>query len=420
MVAADDVPGTRDSFHEPSTAAAKAALLPSPTDVTHLARSLRVQVTGLMAVLILAVSLLLVATGTPAGAAQAQAIEPDPHPTRLTTVVDPRAAGGGWVADPAGHLRPATVNTLNAELSRLRDSTGVEIAVVVLDSLEQLTVADAALTLHRRWGVGQRAHDNGLLLLWSPARREITVSVGYGLEGILPDARAGRLLDEAVIPAFRQDAYDAGILAGVRALAMAASEDPASRTRPGMSEEPDDEGGRDTRSLFIALAAFGVAGASAVIPLSVRAIRRRRPRRCPAGHGVMQRVPDAADEEYLSAGEATEERLRSIDYDVWQCTSCGHHDAVPWKAIFTNYKACGACGRRAAKSQQHVLQAATTSSTGRMRVTTTCAHCGDSSVTTRVIPKVSNGSSGGSSGGSRGGSSFGGGSAGGGGASRRY
>ncbi len=384
--------------------------------MTHLAHLLRSRGPGLLASLLVTAALLLVAAST----ADAQAIEPDPHPTRLTTVLDPRAAGGSWVADPARHLRPATVDTLNAELTRLRDSTGVEIAVVVLDSLELLTVADAALTLHRRWGVGQRAHDNGLVLLWSPARREVTVSVGYGLEGILPDARAGRLLDESVIPAFREEAFDAGILAGARALAAAASEDPASRTRPGMSDDPDAGSGKGKRGLFAVLAALGVAGAGALIPLSVRAVRRRQPRHCPAGHGVMQRVPDATDDDYLSAGEATEERLRSIDYDVWRCDRCGHHEAVPWKAIFTSFKTCGACGRRTARSEQHVLQAATASSTGRMRVTSICAQCGDRTVTTTIIPKVAPSSSGGSSGGSGGGSSFGGGSAGGGGASRRY
>src|SRR5438552_980849 len=82
---------------------------------------------------------------------------------------------------------------INAQLTTLERETTAEIAVVVLDSLSGLTPHDAAFRLHRNWGVGKANRDNGIVLLWSPALRQIYVSVGYGLEGVLPDARVGRI-----------------------------------------------------------------------------------------------------------------------------------------------------------------------------------------------------------------------------------
>jgi uncharacterized protein len=367
----------------------------------------------LPALILLAFLLLLCA---PAESLQPQAREPDPHPDRLTSVVNPRTQRGSWVADPAGHLRPETVSRLDAMLDALKDSTGVEIAVVVIDSLEQLSAMDAALTLHRRWGVGQREHDNGLVLLWSPAEREVAVSVGYGLEGVIPDARAGRVIDGSIIPAFRDGDFDRGILVGTLALAAAATEDPASRTRP----DSDDGRSSGVIAIMAALAGLGVAGGAS--PWLIRSRRRRKVRSCPNGHGPMQRLPDDMDDDFLSGGEATEERLGSIDYDVWRCESCGHHEAIPWPAFFTKYSKCGSCGRRTLSEEKAELKAATHTSTGLLQVTRKCEHCGKVSRSTREIPMLTHSSSGGSSfgGSSGGGSSFGGGSAGGGGASRSY
>lgn len=141
---------------------------------------------------------------------------------RLRWVPNPRVATGSWVADPARHLSSATVAALDSTISALERESSVEIAVVVLDSLDGLEPAAAALLLHRRWGVGKRERDNGLVFLWSPALRRTHVSVGYGLEGVLTDARAGRIQDEHVIPRFRRGDFNGGVLAGVAALAQAA------------------------------------------------------------------------------------------------------------------------------------------------------------------------------------------------------
>src|SRR6185503_13040525 len=151
-------------------------------------------------------------------------LAPQADTNRLAWVPNPRVSSGGWVSDPAHHLRGATVSRLDSIASALERETTAELAVVVIDSLDGLEPADAALALHRRWGVGKASRDNGIVLLWSPTLRKIFVSVGFGLEGVLPDARTGRIQDEAMLPAFRRGDFDAGMIAGAEALASAARE----------------------------------------------------------------------------------------------------------------------------------------------------------------------------------------------------
>src|SRR5690348_16461010 len=163
---------------------------------------------------------------------------------RLSWVRNPRETNGSWVADPAHHLAKPTVQSIDGIISALNLEKSIEMAVVVLDSLDGLDPADAALLLHRRWGVGKRQRDNGIVFLWSPALRKTHVSVGYGLEGVLPDARVGRILDESVLPSFRAGNFDEGILQGVEKLAEAAREETAWRPetiKPGRATSAVNE-----------------------------------------------------------------------------------------------------------------------------------------------------------------------------------
>ena len=110
---------------------------------------------------------------------------------RLRWIPNPRTTTGSWVADPSHHLKRATVDSLNSLISTLSRETGTEIAVVAVDSTSGFEPFDVALALHRMWRVGQQGRDNGIVVLWVPTQRAVHISVGYGLEGVLPDSRAG-------------------------------------------------------------------------------------------------------------------------------------------------------------------------------------------------------------------------------------
>ena len=345
--------------------------------------------------------------------------------TRLRWVPNPRVTNGGWVADPARHLKPATVAQINATLSTLERETSAEIAVAVLDSLDGLEPGAAALLLHRRWGVGKAARDNGVVLLWSPALRKIHVSVGYGLEGVLTDGRAGRIQDQAIIPRFRVNDFDGGIVAGVEALAAVAREEKYTgppRARSTSSEQQVATGGRSSGGPLGVLAGIGTALLLGLAGLWAS----MRPRRCPKGHGAMRKLDETQDDAFLQREAILEEQLGSMNYHVWVCNVCDERAVVARRKWFSGYEECPECKRRTVLVKTRQLRAATYSSTGEREVTRTCRNCRWSRKDHETIPMLeessssSSSSSGGGGGGGGGGSSFGGGSSGGGGAGRSY
>jgi uncharacterized protein len=356
---------------------------------------------------------------------------------RVRWVPNPRRTDGGWVADPSHHLAPATIATLNQEIGALERETSAEIAVVVVDSTSGLTPFDFALTIHRVWGVGKSGKDNGLVFLWVPAQRSIFISVGPGLQGVLPDRRTGRIRDEQIFPAFKRRAFDEGVLAGVRALAAAAREE--ANPRQGITKRLERaEGGTDPRTaapgpaggagsgvVSVLLGIVALLGGSIGAVFGLRSFRRRRPRSCPRCGTRMERLDEKSEDDFLDKGDQAEERMRSVDFDVWRCPQCGETLKIPYRRRFSAASKCLRCNRLTVKTTSKTIAAATSLSEGLRHVTLHCANCGWHSETDDVIPRVtpsfsdtSSGGGGSDSGG--GGSDFGGGSSDGGGAGGSY
>jgi uncharacterized protein len=141
----------------------------------------------------------------------------------------------------------------------------------------------------------------------------------------------------------------------------------------------------------------------------------------------MRLLSEAEDDAMLTREEGLEERLGSVDYDVWVCRQCDQRLVIPYRKWFSKYTECPKCRRRTCETITVTVRAATTVSTGEQRIHRACQSCGFRDSRIETIPMIvvtasSGGSGGGSSsgGGGGGGSSFGGGSAGGGGAGRSY
>jgi uncharacterized protein len=360
---------------------------------------------------------------------------PATHQARVAWVPNPRTVSGTWVSDAGSHLRPATRDSLNAAIAALESATGAEIAVVVVDSLARLTEQEFALAIHRTWGVGKRGADNGVVLLWAPNDRAVFISIGNGLEGAIPDRLAGRIRDRDIIAAFRENDFDRGIRQGVTALASAIRDEYAAgatgRVRSG------DRGGnvsgeravtRQVKRIFT-LVFSGIGTLALLVGGTIGTLhwRRRRPKRCPKCGTTMTLLGEQADDEQLDAGAKAEERVGSINWDVWVCPSCDETLRIPFKTFLTSYFACPQCKRRTAKAgSRRQITAPTTHRTGLAEVRCTCVHCGHAWTQTETIPRIASTSTSSSRGHSgrgshrSGGSSFGGGSAGGGGAGGRY
>jgi uncharacterized protein len=125
----------------------------------------------------------------------------------------------GEVNDYAGILSSAERAGLEEQVVELRRKTGAQFAVVTLKSLEGGQINDFTNKLFAKWGVGEKGKNNGLMLLVAIEDRKAWVEVGYGLEPILPDALAGRVLDEQLFPAFKQQHYAQGLSGAVSHIA---------------------------------------------------------------------------------------------------------------------------------------------------------------------------------------------------------
>jgi len=332
----------------------------------------------------------------------------------LAGIPNPRLQNGTWVTDTSGTIDARVIALLNERAAALeRDTTG-ELAIVVIRSLEGLPIEDAAEKLFQMWGIGKKTRDNGLLLLWSTGDRRVRVEVGYGLEGALPDGKVGAILDQYVIPRFKAGQFEQGLLDGVDALIAAARNEPLALASASTESYDDASEGWPFWLQVLGLAPVGLAGL-----FGYRKLRRRRPRRCPQCQTRMTRLDEADDDAHLSKGELAEENVGSVDYDVWQCPSCGHHLTLRYPKWFSQYAGCPQCHNRTLQSNTVTTEAATTSHEGSAEVTQTCGFCTYTHAFTKTLARISESTSSSSGGGSSS-SSFGGGSSGGGGASRGY
>jgi len=112
----------------------------------------------------------------------------------------------GYVTDLAGVIDANTQAKLEALCLEVEKKTGAQIAVVTVKSLDGESVEDSAVAIYKQLGVGGKKDDRGALLLLAPADRKYRVEVGYGLEPVINDARAGDT-GRAMVPSLRQGDY---------------------------------------------------------------------------------------------------------------------------------------------------------------------------------------------------------------------
>lgn len=100
----------------------------------------------------------------------------------------------GRVVDDAQIIAPATEQQLSVNSEALEQATTDQLVIVTLPNLRGARIEDVGLALGRGWGVGQRRLNNGVLLLVAPNEHKVRIEVGYGLEGLLTDDRAARII----------------------------------------------------------------------------------------------------------------------------------------------------------------------------------------------------------------------------------
>jgi len=131
----------------------------------------------------------------------------------------------GYVSDFAGVLSPATKSNLESLCTQVDRQAHAQIAVVTIKSLDNdQSIDEFATALEDKWKVGPKGTDRGVLLIVSIVPRKYRIEVGYGLEGILNDAKVGDI-GRSMVPALSQNDYNTAIPIGVRQMAQVIATD---------------------------------------------------------------------------------------------------------------------------------------------------------------------------------------------------
>ncbi len=187
----------------------------------------------------------------------------------------------GYVTDTARVLNNSDRRAIEQLAYQLEQRTTAQLAVVTVDSTQPETIEQFANKLFEKWGIGQKGKDNGVLLLMAKNDRKVRIETGYGIEGIITDLIAHRIIEKIMIPRFRADRYSTGLREGAEAIMSLIAKD-AGVTITGRENAVYDRvrGGWDTTDKVLLLVFFliflsGLLG-PLLFPETYRKYGRRR------------------------------------------------------------------------------------------------------------------------------------------------
>ena len=160
------------------------------------------------------------------------------------------------VNDFTNTLTSEQVEALESKLVAYDDSTSNQVAVVIIPSTNDYPIEDVALGILRDWQVGTAKNNNGLVLLIAKNDRDLWIATGYGLEGAIPDITAKNIIENTILPQFREDNYYAGIDHGINDIMRAA----AGEYQGTGKKRTNEKGISIGRIIFILIILFFVLG----------------------------------------------------------------------------------------------------------------------------------------------------------------
>jgi uncharacterized protein len=347
------------------------------------------------------------------------------------------------VIDETGTLSAADSAEIERLARSIRETTNADMMVVVIPTTAGEPHRRFATDLFNRWRLGDAARNDGLLLFVALADRKSEIILGDGLDSPGQRSASQRIMDQVMVPHFRAGRPGRAILDGAtRAVTdivgvsaeQAAGGDtvpppaaaagalvekrpepilvplveqaspavagplsttdppfpaptpPAQRWIPPSSVQRQPATPSDPVAMMILVgggAATGVGGIAAV-----RSLYRYRRRNCPHCGTTMIQLSEGEDDAQLDRGETVEERLGSVDYDVWTCPVCPGVEKVRWGAIFTRYAKCPRCRAITKLHTVSRLRSPTQLREGLERIDERCLHCGWEQTSERVIPRL--------------------------------
>lgn len=166
---------------------------------------------------------------------------------QIEKVIPAKPSPAKLVNDFTNTLTAVQKQALEDKLVAYDDSTSNQVAVIIVNTTGNYTVGEVALELGRRWGVGNKDINNGIVLLVAKDDRKMTIQVGYGLEGPLPDITTKSIIDNELTPSFKEGNYYRGLDKGIDAIIQATK---------GEYKAPSNYGSKKKKGLSISTIIF--------------------------------------------------------------------------------------------------------------------------------------------------------------------
>jgi uncharacterized protein len=163
----------------------------------------------------------------------------------------------GRVNDYAGVMSQEQARAMESQLDQFEQDTGHQVAVLTIPTLEGEDIEGFSIRVAESWKIGKKGFDNGVILVVAVKDRRLRLEVGYGLEGVLPDAIAKTIMSNYIVPRFRSQDYAGGIIAGIDAVLKVIKKEPL----PEAARKKGRDQGSELNSIVmfaITLAVFGL------------------------------------------------------------------------------------------------------------------------------------------------------------------
>ena len=325
------------------------------------------------------------------------------------------------VSNPDGVISAQAEAKLNIMLRDIRSVTTAEPVVVMIDDMApDYDIDSFATDLFGKWGIGKSDKDNGLLILVVKNAKKYCIRTGYGVEGMLPDALAGRIQRQYMRPAFREGDFDTGMINAVAKIQEIMT-DPNVRDELLSNEESEKNDltladflemylifsvvltlvlllylvykvnttkGMDRHDRYLAMRSilpiskymsFLCLAFPLIVYFPAKAMLekwRNGVHKCPNCGTRMNKLDEETDNKYLTPAQDTEERLNSVDYDVWLCPNCGETDIYAYRNPTSTLTECPQCHAHAVRMvRDRILRQPSQSHNGQGVKEYQCLNC---------------------------------------------
>jgi uncharacterized protein len=187
----------------------------------------------------------------------------------------------GRVVDAANIIPDADEAVLTQKLAAVEAASSRQLVVATVPSLQGYPIEDYGYQLGRKWGLGQKGANNGIILLVAPNDKKVRIEVGYGLEPIMTDALSGDIISGQILPRFKSGDFPGGISAGADAIIaqLQAPAEQAEQKALAAQQKARERGSSDDEGSFFPLIFWGIVFVFVILPMLRGGRRGRRHRR---------------------------------------------------------------------------------------------------------------------------------------------